>query len=99
MGRTLTFTARVIADYNASIERGFGIDENTAFLLNMTTGIATTVGSGTAYICNSTHPAEICEPNVPLTFMSKFISSLFDSCVELCCWPSLLLLNCVHGRH
>lgn len=76
MGRTLTFTARVLADYNASIERGFGIDENTAFLLNVTTGMATTVGSGTAYICNSTHHAEVCEPNVPLTFMSKSFSAV-----------------------
>ncbi len=72
MGRTLTFEARVLQDNTPiPLYRGVGVDEQTAFILNVTTGIATAVGVGTAYICNSTHRATTCEPNIPLTFTSK----------------------------
>lgn len=72
MGRTLTFTARLLGGTNPpSVERGIGVDEQTALLLNYTTGIVTTVGVGTAYICNTTQPATVCQPNTPLTYYSK----------------------------
>lgn len=71
MGRTLTFTARVLGSTpKPPVERGIGVDEETALLLNYSTGMATTVGIGTAYICNSSQVAEICKPYYPLTYLN-----------------------------
>ena len=72
MGRTLTFEARVLQDATPPpLYRGIGVDEQTAFILNVTTGIATAVGVGTVYVCNSTQRASTCSPETPLTFTSK----------------------------
>ena len=70
MGRTLTFIARIYTDTSYPPIRGIGINESTALLLDYNTGTVQTVGTGSAYICNSANPnpAITCENNVPLTF-------------------------------
>ncbi len=69
MGRTLVFEARVLKETTPPpVYRGIGVDEETAFILDVSTGMATAVGVGTIYVCNSTLPAEVCEPNTPITF-------------------------------
>ena len=68
MGRMLTFVAREMQDFGATNIRGLGIDENTYLALNVTTGVVTAGGSGTAYLCTPSHPAEVCVDRTPLTF-------------------------------
>jgi len=52
MGRMLTFLAR----QGSSPIRGIGVDEQTAILLNTTTGRGLLVGLSTAYVCAPTIP-------------------------------------------
>ena len=70
MGRTLTFIARIYTDSANPPIRGIGVNESTALLLDYSTGSIQTVGTGSAYICNSANlkPSMICENDVPLTF-------------------------------
>ena len=50
-----------------------GIDEDTALLLNASTGVACAVGSGYIYLCEATRsPASTtCTTDVPLTLKGK----------------------------
>jgi cyanophycinase len=70
MGRLLTFIARIYTDSENPPIRGIGVNESTALLLDYSTGSVQTVGTGSAYICNSetSKPSMICENNVPLSF-------------------------------
>jgi cyanophycinase-like exopeptidase len=71
MGRMNTFMARILKDIDQnppSLSRAVGIDEHTALLLDPKTGDLTTVGVGTAYICDSSSPATVCKSETPLTF-------------------------------
>ena len=78
MGRMLTFLARLLVPTNSSLKpvvlgsvHGVGVDERTAILLNVTTGVGTVVGSSTAYVCGPTVEPEKCSSGLlcaPLTF-------------------------------
>ena len=68
MGRMLTFLSRLLApmptDGYAPSQLGklhaIGIDEQTAVLVNTTTGLGTVVGQSTAYLCTPTAMPEMC---------------------------------------
>ena len=69
MGRMLTFLARDLQDDKAlTLSRAVGVDEHTALLLNVTTGVAQAVGINTAYVCTANHDPETCADRTPLTF-------------------------------
>jgi cyanophycinase len=73
MGRMLTFNSRIMKDIDTippSLSRSVGIDENTALLLNVHTGVVSTVGIGTAYVCTADHSASVCISGKPLTYQS-----------------------------
>jgi len=74
MGRMLTFVARIYTDSSKNLPiRGIGVNESTALLLDYSTGSIQTVGTGSAYICNSIDESKsetICKANTPLTFTS-----------------------------
>lgn len=73
MGRMLTFLARLLVPINSSSQpvalgslRGIGVDEHTAILLNVTTGVGTVIGSSTAYVCGPSREPEKCSSGGPL---------------------------------
>lgn len=70
MGRMLTFLARIITDDSVSDSiQGIGVDEDTALLLNITSGVATVVGNNTAYVCSGvTNGPEVCVSGSALTY-------------------------------
>lgn len=74
MGRYLTFVGRLMTDgsKNGAMRTVHGIaaDEQTAILLDTTTGFGTAVGNGDGhvYICTSNHLPEVCKDATPLTF-------------------------------
>jgi cyanophycinase-like exopeptidase len=76
MGRLITFLAREIIDNDMDPSkattkiRGLGIDEQTALLLDINTGIAKCVGKSYAFICTPLTKPEICTKNTPLTYKS-----------------------------
>lgn len=53
MGRMLSFLARTQVDYNDVNYRALGVDEQTALLYDVHSGMAKTVGVGNAYMCSS----------------------------------------------
>jgi hypothetical protein len=71
MGRMLSFAARIKTDYNPEVIHAIWIDEQTALLLDIKTGEASTVGIGKAYICSSSKQPETCKDGVKLTFQGK----------------------------
>jgi hypothetical protein len=88
MGRMNTFMARILKDIDnnpPSLSRAVGIDEHTALLLDPRTGDLSTVGVGTAYVCDSNSPATVCKSEAPLTFQGlccccfSFCSSSLNS--------------------
>ena len=68
MGRMLSFAARVKTDYKPEVIHAIGVDEQTAVLLDITTGDSITVGANQAYICTSDHNPEQCKDGLPLDF-------------------------------
>lgn len=91
MGRMLTFVSRIIQDNGTEVglredlyltssifqnTYGLGVDEKTALLLNISTGVVNVVGHNTAYICSPHHLPELCTNEQPLT-MSNI------SCIRL----------------
>ena len=66
-----------------------GVDEQTALLMNATTGTAQVAGSGNVFICKATRNDDTthCQENVPLTIKS-------ESC--LLCVPWLLRFLLAH---
>ena len=69
MGRLLTFLAREVTDGTGPLPiRGLGIDETTALLLDVNTGLATTVGDSFAFVCSPQAAPETCQEKVPLTY-------------------------------
>jgi cyanophycinase-like exopeptidase len=63
MGRSLTFLARCKTDLKLSEFRSMGVDEKTALLFDVNTGVAKAVGSNNAFICSS--------PSVPICVVGK----------------------------
>jgi len=92
MGRMLTFLARLMqTEYSSTLsstsssslalaaamsKRSVGVDQETAMLLNTTSGKAHLVGYNTAYVCHSKHLPSTCTASVPLTFANV-------SCMQL----------------
>jgi cyanophycinase-like exopeptidase len=79
MGRMLTFLAR-LANGDAVVDqknidpklyRAIGMDEETAFLLDINTGKAQVVGNGNGYLCYPSHVPEVCKSDLKLTFKGK----------------------------
>jgi cyanophycinase len=75
MGRLDVFMARLVQDYGtpATATKGIGLDEQTALLVNTSTGVATVVGNtptdpnaGHVYFMETTGITHI-SPNTPLT--------------------------------
>jgi cyanophycinase-like exopeptidase len=85
MGRMLTFLARLTkgdtfpgqSTTDVKLYRAVGVDEQTALLLDIKTGVATTVGVGSAYVCSPSHVPESCESDIPLSFSGSFIFVIF----------------------
>jgi cyanophycinase-like exopeptidase len=72
MGRMLTFLARAEVDLNIPQHRSLGIDEQSALLLDVQTGIARAVGKGVGgFICNSAVPPSTCKVGTALEFGGK----------------------------
>jgi cyanophycinase len=70
MGRLLAFLGRIITDNAVSDGiKGIGVDEDTALLLNVTTGMVTAVGNNTAHVCSGvTNGPETCMSGSALTY-------------------------------
>jgi cyanophycinase len=64
MGRLITFMARIFSDGWSGAPRG--VDVETALLVD--NGIATRVGTGSAYFLQQVNIPEICKPKTPLTY-------------------------------
>jgi cyanophycinase len=71
MGRMLTFMSRVSQDNELSVVHAAGVDETTALLLDINTGMVTTVGQGHAYVCTSSNYPAVCKAETELTFEGK----------------------------
>jgi cyanophycinase-like exopeptidase len=71
MGRMLSFLARTQVDYKAVDYRALGVDEQTALLFDVNTGIAKAVGVGNAYICSSPSLPALCVEGQPLKVEGK----------------------------
>jgi cyanophycinase-like exopeptidase len=70
LGRSLGFLARLMKDGWSSSPREVAIDEKSAVLVEAD-GKATVVGTGKgAYFMKPTRAPEVCEKDVPLTFMN-----------------------------
>ncbi len=82
MGRMSTFLARILRDNNLPsaslpIVRVLGVNEPTGIILNITSGDIRLVGEGHAYLCESDHSPNVCEPDTNLTF-TKINCTQFD---------------------
>jgi cyanophycinase len=69
MGRLVTFLGRILEDGWAEQARGIGIDERTALGVDER-GIGTLFGQGSVYFLETPGPPEVCEKNIPLTFLN-----------------------------
>jgi len=67
MGRDLVFMCRVSTNGWSSAPRDIAVDERTALLID-SRGLATLVGSSTAYFMQAPGPPEVCQSNTPLTY-------------------------------
>jgi cyanophycinase len=67
MGRDLAFMCRVYNNGWSSAPRDITIDEQTALLLD-SKGNGTVVGNSTVYFLQAPGAAQVCQPNVPLTY-------------------------------
>ena len=77
-GRLCTFVARLRKDNSNGNVIGIGVNERTAIVIDLSTDIGETVGSGDAYIIlpgNNNMP-QACEPNRPLTFTNVNVQKL-----------------------
>jgi cyanophycinase len=77
MGRLLTFVARIIKDgwvATADAARGLGIDSETALLLD--NGVATRVGTGSAYFLHPLTSPAVCTVKQPLSFRNVLVQRL-----------------------
>lgn len=70
MGRLLAFVARHLSESDSVT--GIGVDAETALLLE-TSGKMQTVGLYNAFICSASGPAEVCQPDMPLTLRGNDI--------------------------
>lgn len=66
LGRTLTFLARITTDGWASSVRGIAVDQESAVLVE-SDGSAKVVGKAPTYFLQTTKPADVCKPAMPLT--------------------------------
>lgn len=69
MGRAIAFLARVIKDGWASEAKGIAVDEQTALVVD-SSGQATLMGSGHAYMLRTPGPPQVCQSRSPLTFLN-----------------------------
>jgi cyanophycinase len=69
MGRTLAFMCRVAKDHWSVTPRAIAVDEETALEIDGR-GKAVVVGNGAAYFLSAGAPAEVCDPNKPLTYQN-----------------------------
>src|SRR5581483_3698354 len=69
MGRDLAFMCRIYANGWSAAPRDIAIDERTALLID-TRGIATLVGTGTAYFMQAPGAPQVCEAKTPLTYQN-----------------------------
>jgi cyanophycinase len=67
MGRLAVFMARLLKDDWGSSIRGLGVDRDTAFVV-APNGQGALMGSGTAYLLESTKQPSLCLAGQPLTF-------------------------------
>ncbi|HYG62154.1 MAG TPA: peptidase S51 [Thermoanaerobaculia bacterium] len=67
MGRTMAFLARQIQDGRAASALGIAADEVTSVVVDRN-GLATVMGSGTAYFILADHAPEVCRSRTPLTY-------------------------------
>lgn len=68
MGRLTAFMARIQTDTLRGRQtlRGIALDEQTALLLDATTGAVTTVGPNHGYVCAASGVPQVCQPDSPL---------------------------------
>ena len=66
MGRLMSFLARQIKDGKAATALGIAVDEATSVVVDRN-GMATVLGSGTAYFVLADHMPEVCLSGTPLT--------------------------------
>jgi len=67
MGRDLAFMCRIYANGWSPAPRDIAVDEKTALLIDAR-GVATLVGSSTAYFMQAPGPPEVCQSNTPLSY-------------------------------
>lgn len=77
MGRLLVFLARILQSGKVKTIHAIAIDQHTAVLLNPD-GKAVVQGTGAAYFLASSKRAEVCRPEVPLTFVGVSVHKLKD---------------------
>lgn len=70
MGRFTAFLARMQTDivHGLAPVHGIALDEETALLLDTTTGQVVTVGPKHAYLCHAQTLPQTCQRDVPLTY-------------------------------
>jgi cyanophycinase len=66
MGRLITFMARTYQDGWSGAPRGIGVDVETALLV--VDGVATRVGTGSAYFLQQLNIPDVCNPKTALTY-------------------------------
>lgn len=88
MGRLVTFMARIQEDGDLDTMRGVGVDEGTAALVTPE-GQSQVVGQAGVHWVRSEHSAEVCRPELPLTFTGLQVTSLKDGeSFDLNSWSS-----------
>lgn len=70
MGRDVAFLCRIYQNGWSLAPRGIAVDEQTALLVDETTGLASVVGNSTAYFLQAPGAPEVCEPKAPLTYQN-----------------------------
>ncbi len=71
MGRMLSFLSRTQVDFQKVDYRALGVDEQTALLFDVRSGVAKTVGVGSAYVCSSPNMPTLCVEGQPLQVDGK----------------------------
>ena len=67
MGRDLAFLCRIAADGWSTTPRAIAVDERTALLIDAQDRTSV-VGTGKVYFIGAAGPAEVCQPETPLTY-------------------------------
>jgi cyanophycinase len=78
MGRDLAFMGRIFANGWSPAPRAICIDEETALLIDNSTGAAAAVGNGTVYFLKAPGGPEVCRSKVPLTYRNVAVYRIAD---------------------